>query len=121
MDGLLQLSNVDITYLSDIGADLVLSPEEKQLLDVLKEYEKRSREKKDVEEVENIEGDRSEGKNQFESIFWHFWDVLTFLVKPESIKIGSFDTRNLGMKYLYTVFGGIVLAFALSEFSDVGG
>jgi hypothetical protein len=44
-----------------MGADTTISQEEKQLLDILRDYEKRSREKKNEKETENIEGDRSKG------------------------------------------------------------
>lgn len=62
LDGLLQLSNIDIQYLGEIGSDLNLSPEEKQLLDVLKDYEKRAREKTDEGTKNTIEGDRNQGE-----------------------------------------------------------
>lgn len=62
LDGLLALSNIDIDFLSEIGADITLTPEEKQLVAVLRDYEKKANERHNQQGNKSIEGDRSESK-----------------------------------------------------------
>ena len=94
LDGFLELSNVDIAPLGVDGADLGLGQEEKQLLAVLKDYEKKAQEQRQAQDTSDIEGNREDRK----------WIELVKVLNGLSCSFYSFFSQFFGWNLIFVIW-----------------